>query len=393
MKFKGLNIAGQFKFTAILSYSFTILMVILLVVGLVQLQGITNAESQKQAIIVQLMIQIVALAVLAVLGTIVGFTMRARIRRSVSSVSEVLSASADGDFTRRAKIYSQDEIGELSQSVNKLMDFLTSLVKQLNEGSSRLEQFAATSSQAATAVQTGNDQVLRSTQQLSTTGEALNSMAESLTDNGTAVAGDIAKLSGTATENERLRTEGMTAAKDLESAIYELKQAVDQIYSLMQDIATISGETNMLALNATIEAARSAEAGKGFKVVADQAKDLATQTAETTTDVLARVEVLEEQATQGTVQIAELLEQLEALSDGQQAVSEAVAGQEEALGRSHGGVTAVRDLAIEMSGQATDLSRLVDASHGESLRFQEHMGVLSSAVAALQKRVSRFRVD
>ena len=199
MKFKGLNIAGQFKFTAILSYSFTILMVILLVVGLVQLQGITNAESQKQAIIVQLMIQIVALAVLAVLGTIVGFTMRARIRRSVSSVSEVLSASADGDFTRRAKIYSQDEIGELSQSVNKLMDFLTSLVKQLNEGSSRLEQFAATSSQAATAVQTGNDQVLRSTQQLSTTGEALNSMAESLTDNGTAVAGDIAKLSGTAT--------------------------------------------------------------------------------------------------------------------------------------------------------------------------------------------------
>ena len=185
----------------------------------------------------------------------------------------------------------------------------------------------------------------------------------------------------------------MTAAKDLESAIYELKQAVDQIYSLMQDIATISGETNMLALNATIEAARSAEAGKGFKVVADQAKDLATQTAETTTDVLARVEVLEEQATQGTVQIAELLGQLEALSDGQQAVSEAVAGQEEALGRSHGGVTAVRDLAIEMSGQATDLSRLVDASHGESLRFQEHMGVLSSAVAALQKRVSRFRVD
>ena len=122
MKSLKLGITGQFKLTAYLSYGFSVLMIVLLLLGLAGLGSVTDPEAQKQAIVNQLLEQVAVMVVLAVVGTVIGFVMRARIQRAVAAVSRVLEASAAGVLTQRAKVFSYDEIGSLSQSVNEAMD-------------------------------------------------------------------------------------------------------------------------------------------------------------------------------------------------------------------------------------------------------------------------------
>ncbi|NMW64349.1 methyl-accepting chemotaxis protein [Mobiluncus mulieris] len=392
MKSLKLGITGQFKLTAYLSYGFSGLMIVLLLLGLGGLGSITDPEAQKQTIVNQLWEQVAVMVVLAIVGTVIGFVMRARIQRAVAAVSRVLEASAAGVLTQRAKVFSYDEIGSLSQSVNEAMDALQYLVGQLRDGVGHIEDFARQANRETTIIQAENESVFESTRTLSATSVNLNSMTESLTENGAAVAGDIAKLSGIAASNAQLRAEGLTAAGNLNTAVAELKDAVDKIYNLMEGIRLISGETNMLALNATIEAARSGSAVKGFKVVADQAKDLASQTAETTEEVLTQVADLQRQAGESVLKIIELNTQMQTLSLGQSEASAALSSQEESLGRSDEGVSAVRDMAAEVAAQASNLSALVEESHAESSRFQERMSLLAGDVAALNARVAQFTV-
>ena len=393
MNRKLVSIAGQFRLTAYLSFGFSALSVVLLLVGLNRILSLGDQpQVQQREIFTQIIIQVILIVILAILGTVIGFTMRARIRRSVKAVSLTLADCAAGNFTKRAEIYTKDEIADLSQAVNEAMASLSSLVVNLRSGVDGLRNFAALAGSQAKIVKTGNDRVLESSNRLSETGTELGQTAQTLTDNGTAVAGDIANLSEIASSNEILRSEGITAARNLNAAVTELKTSVENIMALMTDISVISEQTNMLALNATIEAARSAEAGRGFAVVANQAKDLASQTAQTTGEVLSQVAQLQTQAIDGVQRIESLLTQLEALSASQQAVTQDVNRQEAALSKANTGIDEVRSFSDELFTHSQSLASLSHSAHTESEQFQEHMSVVQDAVSTLDERMARFTV-
>ncbi|WP_297721782.1 methyl-accepting chemotaxis protein [uncultured Mobiluncus sp.] len=393
MKQKLISIAGQFRFTAWLSFGFSALSVVLLLVGLKRILSLgSQPQVQQREIFTQIIIQVILIVILAILGTIIGFTMRARIRRSVKAVSLTLADCAAGNFTKRAQIYTKDEIADMSQAVNEAMVSLSSLVVNLRSGVDGLRNFAVLAGSQAEIVKTGNDRVLESSNRLSETGTELGQTAQTLTENGTAVAGDIANLSEIASSNEILRSEGITAARNLSNAVNELKTSVEYIMALMTDISVISEQTNMLALNATIEAARSAEAGRGFAVVANQAKDLASQTAQTTGEVISQVAQLQTQAIDGEQRIESLLSQLEALSASQQAVNQDVNRQETALSNANTGIDEVRSFSDELFTHSQSLASLSHSAHTESEQFQDHMSVVQDAVSTLDERMARFTV-
>lgn len=388
------TISRQFTLTAVLSLVFTLLSAGFLIVGLLQIQSASgDSAAQRQAIVTQLTMQIILIVILAVLGTVIGFTMRARIRRSVKAVSVVLTESAAGDFRNRSEVITQDEIGDLSQGVNHSLESLTKLVLDLRGGVDTLRTFVEVAREHNAVVETGNARILEASGQLAQTGSELSDMAQTLTDNVTAVAGDIAKLSEIATKNETLRSEGMNAVHNLDAAVSELETSVAKILALMTDISVISEQTNMLALNATIEAARSGEAGKGFSVVANQAKDLAAQTAETTAEVLARVEKLQTQAKTSAERIVHLLTQLDTLNRYQDAVNQEVNQQETALATANEGIGEVRDLSVELSGSSEALAGLSQSAHTQFDQFQGNLKVLVDSVSTLDSRVSRFTVQ
>ena len=206
------------------------------------------------------------------------------------------------------------------------------------------------------------------------------------------MAGDISRLSILSGQNDQLCTEGIAVAQELETAMGSLRAAVERIAQLMADIDKISGQTNMLALNATIEAVRTGQAGRGFQVVANQANDLARQTAEITHVVLTQVDQLQEQAQGASTQIEAMAQRLNQLFAEQRSISASVQDQETALKQSNQYIDTVGRVSGEVGNLAREVTAAVGQAQAESERFLAQMSVLQQSVVDLRADVDRFRV-
>lgn len=385
------SLQGQFRFTFLLSLGFSVAIAATLLVGLWRLQGLDSAAAQR-SIEWQLIIQVVLIAVLAVVGTVIGFTMRARIRGSVKTLTITLGDMEGGDFTNRARQYFRDEIGSLSGQTNQALEYLTEMVVQLREGVTHLEEFSEHSSEGAHDIQSRNLKVSQVSTRLAELARNLENTIDGLNDSGAAVAGDISRLSILSGQNDQLCTEGIAVAQELETAMGSLRAAVERIAQLMADIDKISGQTNMLALNATIEAVRTGQAGRGFQVVANQANDLARQTVEITHVVLTQVDQLQEQAQGASTQIEAMAQRLNQLFAEQRSISASVQDQETALKQSNQYIDTVGRVSGEVGNLAREVTAAVGQAQDESERFLAQMSVLQQSVVDLRADVDRFRV-
>ncbi|MBF0211643.1 MAG: methyl-accepting chemotaxis protein [Desulfamplus sp.] len=232
---------------------------------------------------------------------IVGIVIINPVKKVVGSLNDI--ASGEGDTTKRIKITSQDEIGELSSSFNLFMDKLQRLIILISEnsktidGSSKdlvgLAKVLSSSSLDTSEKSTG---VASATEEMKISINAVSEAMEQALSNINIVATATEEMSATIreisknSENARAISDiAVTKAKKATDSMSELGRAAQEIGKVTETINEISEQTNLLALNATIEAARAGEAGKGFSVVASEIKALATQTVDATNEIKRRI--------------------------------------------------------------------------------------------------------
>jgi methyl-accepting chemotaxis protein len=327
--------------------------------------------------------------------------------RPMHTVVQQLAVIADGNFTQPVTVSSQDEIGQLAHSAEKIRQELGLALHQVVESAASLAGEAAELAAVSTATTDGVATQQRETDMVAT---AINEMTATVAE----VARSAAHAAEAAHKADEESRDGhkivASTIKDIDKLATEIERTAEAINTLESDSENISSvldvirgiaeQTNLLALNAAIEAARAGEQGRGFAVVADEVRTLASRTQQSTQEIQSMIERLQtgtHDAVQAMAQnrshAQETVQQAARAGTALKTITEAVTRISDMNSQIASAAEEQGAVAEEINRNIVKISQVAEESASGAQRITVASHDLSDLAKTLQQLTGRFTIN
>ncbi|NAR21449.1 methyl-accepting chemotaxis protein [Vibrio cholerae] len=372
-------------------------------IGYIDLTAIqANTDQLNWKITLALLICAFVIIVASVTMLHVSFKPLSRLNTLVANLSQ-----GNGDLTQRLAVESKDEIGQICNSINLFIEKLQQMFIDVADSSKEIDRAVVhLSNQARSNLNTLN-QHTQETEQAITAIEEMSASAGSIAQSADDAALLTERTNRYADESKQTVTEAVNSVNGLVNQVSSMAETITrmsedtkQINSVLQVIGAIAEQTNLLALNAAIEAARAGEQGRGFAVVADEVRALASRTQQSTSqinDMLATLKTTTENVVKEMdstrIHCEETAERTNHVMDSLNVVTDSVAEMNNLNTLIATSAMEQRQVTHEVSKNMAAIQEMVRKLNMNAAQVTSVSNELQNTSHALSDVVGRFRVQ